>query len=137
MAASRMIEIWRASERRRAGVHRSICTRLQTVRTSTTTESVASNFPVLCETHTLVLRRLGGKFSANWLSEILSGSLPMNPEANDHLDACGDLRKYSDHPITVVDSLLARLTGKLGVPVWTFDRHFTTMRTSVCRSTLR
>jgi predicted nucleic acid-binding protein len=90
-------------------------------------------FPVLCEAHTLVLRRLGGKYAANWLSEMLSGSLPMNPEASDYLDAATCLRKYSDQPITLVDALLARLTRKLEVPVWTFDRHFVTMRTTVWR----
>jgi hypothetical protein len=38
-------------------------------------------FPVLCEARTLVLRRLGGKYAVGWLSETLSGSLPLNPEA--------------------------------------------------------
>jgi predicted nucleic acid-binding protein len=98
--------------------------------------SVLVVFPVLCETHTLVLRRLGGKYAATWLSEILSGSLPMNPEANDYLGAISALQKYSDHPITIVDALLARLTRRLSAPVWTFDRHFATMRTSVWRPAL-
>ena len=92
-------------------------------------------FPVLGETHTLVVRRLGGKYAANWLTEILSGSLPVNPEAIDYLEASGALRKYSDHPITLVDALIARLARKLEAPVWTFDRHFVTMRTSVWRPT--
>src|ERR1700721_500872 len=67
--------------------------------------SVLVVFPVLCEAHTLVLRRLGGRYAANWLSEMLSGSLPVNPDTNDYLDASVGLRKYSDHPITLVDSL--------------------------------
>jgi predicted nucleic acid-binding protein len=93
-------------------------------------------FPVLCEAHTLVLRRLGGRYAAGWLSEILSGSRPVNPEANDYLDASAGLRKYSDHPITLVDAVLARMTRRLDAPVWTFDRHFATMRTSVWKSAL-
>ena len=32
-------------------------------------------------------RRLGGKYAASWLSEILSGSLPVNPEASHYLEA--------------------------------------------------
>ena len=95
--------------------------------------SVLVVFPVLCEAHTLVLRRLGGRYAAGWLSEMLSGSVPVNPETNDYLDASVGLRKYSDHPITLVDSLLARMTLRLEAPVWTFDRHFVTMRTSVWR----
>jgi len=98
--------------------------------------SVLVVFPVLCEAHTLVLRRLGGRYAADWLSEILSGSLPVNPEANDYLDASVGLRKYSDHPITLVDAVLARMTRRLEAPVWTFDRHFVTMRTSVWKSAL-
>ena len=94
-------------------------------------------FPVLCEAHTLVLRRLGGKYAAGWLSEMLSGSLPLNPEAKDYLEAARGLRKYSDQPITLVDALLAGLTLKLNLQVWTFDRHFVTMRTNVWRSTAR
>jgi hypothetical protein len=82
--------------------------------------SVLVVFPVLCEAHTLVLRRLGGLYAAHWLSELLSGSLPFNPETNDYLDATVGLRKYSDHPITLVDALLARLTRKMEAPVWTF-----------------
>jgi predicted nucleic acid-binding protein len=90
-------------------------------------------FPVLCEAHTLVLRRLGSKYAANWLGEMLTGSLPMNPEASDYLEASSDLRKYSDHAITLIDALLARLTRRLNAPVWTFDRHFVTMRITVWR----
>jgi uncharacterized protein len=96
--------------------------------------SVLVVFPVLCEAHTLVLRRLGGRYAASWLSEMLSGALPVNPETNDFLDATVGLRKYSDHPITLVDALLARMTRRLEAPVWTFDRHFVTMRTSVWKS---
>ena len=65
---------------------------------------------------------------------MLSGSLPVNPEASDYLEASSDLRTYSDHPITLVDALLARLTRKLNASVWTFDRHFVTMRTTIWRS---
>jgi predicted nucleic acid-binding protein len=96
--------------------------------------SILVVFPVLCEAHTLVLRRLGGRYAAGWLSEMLSGTLPVNPETNDYLDATVGLRKYSDHPITLVDALLARLTRRLEAPVWTFDRHFVTMRTRVWKS---
>ncbi len=51
--------------------------------------------------------------------------------------SCDELRggMDADHPITLVDALLARLTRRLEVPVWTFDRHFITMRTRVWRPT--
>ena len=105
---------------------------LQTIVTGNNTVLVV--FPVLCEAHTLVLRRLGGRYAAGWLSELLSGTVQVNPETNDYLDATAGLRKYSDHPITLVDALLARMTRRLEAPVWTFDRHFATMRTRVWKS---
>jgi hypothetical protein len=46
--------------------------------------------------------------------ETLSQSSQMNPEAGDYLEASAGLRKYSDHPITLVDALLARLTRGRG-----------------------
>ena len=94
-------------------------------------------FPVLCEAHTLVLRRLGGKYAVGWLSQMLSGGIPLNPEAKDYLEAASGLRKYSGQQIALVDVLLAGLSHKLNVQVWTFDRHFVTMRTSVWRSAAR
>jgi predicted nucleic acid-binding protein len=99
-------------------------------------QTVLVIFPVLCEAHTLVLRRLGGKYAAGWLDELLAGSQPVIPEAKDYLEATAVLRKFSDHPITLVDALLARLTRRLEAPVWTFDRHFATMRTDVWRLTI-
>ncbi len=96
--------------------------------------SVLVVFPVLCEAYTLVLRRLGGRYAAGWLKEVLSVSLPVNPDAKDYLDAAQALGKYADQPITLVDAVVAGLTRRLAVPVWTFDRHFVTMRASVWRS---
>lgn len=98
--------------------------------------SVLVILPVLCEAHTLVLRRLGGKYAAGWLGEVLSGGLPANPDMNDYLDATVGLRKYSDHPITLVDAVLARMTRRLEAPVWTFDRHFVTMRPRVWKAAI-
>ena len=50
-------------------------------------------FPVLCGSHTSVLRSLGGKIAANWLTEILCGSLPVNHEASDYREACRQLQR--------------------------------------------
>jgi len=55
---------------------------------------------------------------------MLSGTLPVNPETSDYLDATLGLRKYYDRPITLVDALLARLTRRLEAPVWAFDLRY-------------
>ena len=85
----------------------------------------------LCEAYTLVLRRLGGAYSRHWLSELLSSSALVHPEPAEFLLAAAQLRKFPDHPVTLVDAVTAVMSRRLDVPVWSFDRHFTTMRTKL------
>jgi predicted nucleic acid-binding protein len=100
--------------------------------------SVLVVFPVLCEAHTLVLRRLGGRYAAGWLGEMLSGSLPVNPEANDYPgDDCRLAKIFRPPHYSGRRSARANDPQTGGAaPVWTFDRHFETMRTSVWRSAI-
>jgi predicted nucleic acid-binding protein len=95
--------------------------------------SVAVSYPVLCEAHTLVLRRLGGRYARRWLAQILDGALLLNPEPADYSFAAAQLERFPDHPITLVDAVTATLSRRLGVAVWTFDRHFVTMRVKLWR----
>ena len=95
--------------------------------------TVAVSYATLCETYTLVLRRLGGAYARQWLDEMLDGALLLNPEAADYSQAAAQLTRFSDHPITLVDAVTRSLSRRLEIPVWTFDRHFTTMRTMLWR----
>jgi predicted nucleic acid-binding protein len=95
--------------------------------------TVAVSYATLCEAYTLVLRRLGAAYAHQWLTEILDGAVLLNPEAADYSFAAGQLTRFSDHPITLVDAVTAALSRRLEIPVWTFDRHFTTMRARVWR----
>jgi predicted nucleic acid-binding protein len=88
---------------------------------------------VLCEAHTLVLRRLGGRYARRWLAQILDGALLLNPEPADYSFAAAQLERFPDHPITLVDAVTATMSRRLGVTVWTFDRHFVTMRVKLWR----
>ena len=99
----------------------------------TRNSTVAVSYATLCETHTLVLRRLGGAYARQWLDEMLDGALLLNPEAADYSQAAAQLTKFSDHQITLVDAVTVALSRRLEIPIWTFDRHFTTMRTKVWR----
>lgn len=94
---------------------------------------VIVNYPVLCESHTLVLRRLGGAYSRQWLAEVLEGSSPLNPEPGDYAAAAVLLDRFPDHPITLVDAVLAALSRRVELPIWSFDRHFGLMRTKLWR----
>lgn len=95
--------------------------------------TIAVSYATLCETHTLVLRRSGGEYARQWLDEMLDGALLLNPEAADYSQAAAHLTRLPDHPITLVDALTGVLSRRLEIPVWTFDRHFTTMRTKIWR----
>jgi predicted nucleic acid-binding protein len=95
--------------------------------------SVAVSYPVLCEAYTLVLRRLRGGYARRWLAQMLDGVLLLNPEPADYSFAAAQLERFPDHPITLVDAVTATMSGKLETPVWSFDRHFVTMRAKLWR----
>ena len=40
---------------------------------------------------------------------------------------------YPDQPITLFDALLAVMSERFDLPVWTFDHHFDVMRVAVWR----
>ena len=88
---------------------------------------VAISYPVLCEGHNLVLQRLGGAYSRQWLAELVAGSLLLNPEPADYLSAASLLDRFPDQRITLTDAVTATVSRRLSLPVWTFDRHFTTL----------
>jgi predicted nucleic acid-binding protein len=93
--------------------------------------SVAVAYPNLCEAYTLVLHRLSGDYARQWLTEIMDGTLPLHPEPVDFSAGVARLRRFADHPITLVDAVIASLAERLRLPVWSFDRHFRTMRVKV------
>jgi predicted nucleic acid-binding protein len=92
---------------------------------------VAVSYATLGEAHTLILRRLGGAYARQWLTEMLDGAVLLNPEPADYSFAAGQLARFPDHPITLVDAVTAALSRRLEIPVWTFDRHFATMRAGI------
>src|SRR5205823_5458980 len=94
---------------------------------------VAVSYATLCEAYTLVLRRLGTDYARQWLPEILAGALLLNPEPADYTLAVTQLDRFPDHDITLVDAVAALVGGKFRMPVWTFDRHFATMRVKLWR----
>ena len=95
--------------------------------------AVAVTYATLCEAHTLVLRRLGGAYSRQWLGEMLEGSVLMNPDPSDYALAVEQLNRFHDHPITLVDAVTAAISRRLQAAVWTYDAHFGTMRSKLWR----
>jgi predicted nucleic acid-binding protein len=95
--------------------------------------NIAVSYVTLCEAHTLILRRLGGAYSREWLAAVLDGTVLLSPEPGDYVLAAAQLEEFPDHPITLVDAVTAVMSRRLDLPVWAFDHHFTTMRASIWR----
>jgi uncharacterized protein len=94
---------------------------------------IAVAYPVLCEAQVLILRRLGGKYPRQWMAEIVDGAPLLNPEPADYQSAFDRINKFADHPITLVDAVIAAMSERLELPVWSFDRHFVTMAADTWR----
>ena len=93
--------------------------------------SVIVTYPILCQAYTLVLRRLGNAYALQWLAEISKSGTLINPDVADFHRASTALKLFSDQPITLVDAVLAQISERLQTPIWTYDRHFTTLRADV------
>ncbi len=90
-------------------------------------------FSTMLETQSLVLRRLGSKAAGDWLDDILANSKFVNPAAEDYINAAAKLATFSDQSITLFDAVLAVLSARLGLQIWTYDHHFDVMRANVWR----
>ncbi len=91
------------------------------------------SYSTLLETHALVLRRLGARAAENWLTDILGSARFVNPSMEDYIGGAMRMVKFTDHSITLFDAVLAVLSARLGVQVWTYDHHFDVMRSRVWR----
>ena len=90
-------------------------------------------FPILMESYTLVLKRLGDRVAHGWWREIIAGIGLVTPAREDYLEAGRRAGLYSDQEITLFDALSAVLSDELEAPIWTYDHHFHVMRAAVWR----
>lgn len=95
--------------------------------------SVVVAFPILLETYTLVLRRLGLRVAHRWLEEVRTGASTVNPTQEDYQSTVGYIYTYPDQLLTMFDSMLAVLSKRLDCPIWTYDYHFDVMQARVWR----
>ncbi len=93
--------------------------------------SVAVSFPVLCESYSLVLYRLGTHRAQAWLGEIRGQASLVNPSPQDYEAAADLVSGYPDQRLSVFDAVTAVLSERLGLPVWTYDHHFDVMQVEV------
>jgi hypothetical protein len=65
--------------------------------------------------------------------QVLSGTGRLNPLPDDYEQAYHLAATYTDQPITLFDAVLAVLSRRLQLPVWTYGHHFDVMHVSVWR----
>lgn len=94
---------------------------------------VAVPQPIVLESYTLILRKLGSATAKLWLEELSAGAALLNPTAQDYEEARQRISRYPDQKITLFDTTLATLSLRLQIPVWTYDFHFDVMQTEVWR----
>ena len=94
---------------------------------------VIVSFSAILETQSLVLRRLGPKSAGDWLEDVLANAKFVNPAAEDYISTATKLAGFGDQSITLFDAVLAVLSARLGVDVWTYDHHFDIMRVAIWR----
>jgi predicted nucleic acid-binding protein len=94
---------------------------------------VIVTYPILLETHALVLRRVGPKAASAWLDEILKSGTPVSPLVEDYLNGVMTLSALPDQSITLFDATLAAMGTRLKMEIWTYDHHFDVMRSEVWR----
>jgi predicted nucleic acid-binding protein len=93
-------------------------------RISATKRFVAVAYPTLTESYTLVLRRLGTVYAHQWLEQVMDATMLINPEPGDYVRAATLLVNFPDQSITLFDAVVATLSERLQVAVWTYDRGF-------------
>ena len=94
---------------------------------------VIVSFPVLAETYTLILHRLGSGYAHAWLDEIRGTGALLNPDVNDYRGTLRLLDVFLDQDLSLFDAVTAALSDRLGLPVWTFDYHFEVLRRPLWR----
>lgn len=95
--------------------------------------SVITLYPILFETYSLLLRRLTPARAHQWLEKTLQEVGVLSPSGRDYQDAVQRVAVYSDQTLSLYDGLLAVMSERLELPIWTFDTDFDTMQADVWR----
>ena len=90
-------------------------------------------YPILLESYSLVMHKLGNRQAHALLAEVTSTSILTNPTMEDYRDASVTILPYRNQNLTLFDTVLAAMSDRLEAPVWTFDHHFDVIRVSVWR----
>lgn len=84
---------------------------------------IAVPYPILLEAYTLIARRLGLQDGHRWLGQVRAGAGLINPTPLDYEGACLLASQFADQPLSLFDTVLAVLSKRLSLAVWTFNHH--------------
>jgi predicted nucleic acid-binding protein len=90
--------------------------------------AIAATVPTLMETYTLMLHRLGIPAAHQFLDSFTGAATLIVPTEEDFAAAMVRVQSYHDQPLTLFDALLAAVSSRLALPVWTYDAHFDVLR---------
>ena len=90
-------------------------------------------YPILLESYSLVMRKLGNRQAHALLAQVTNTSILVNATTEDYQDASVTILPYRNQDLTLFDTVLAAMSDRLEAPVWTFDHHFNVMRANVWR----
>ena len=89
--------------------------------------------PTIMEAYTLVMRHMGLRFAHQWLRSITEGCGLINPTPDDYANAWELVNRYSDQKLSLFDTVIATVSARLQLAVWSFDSDFDVMGTTVWR----
>lgn len=94
---------------------------------------IAIAYPTLLEAYTLVMQRLGIEIAHQWLAEVTEAAVLILPIVDDYAAAIHRVRAYADQRLTLTDLVLAAISARLAIPVWTYDHRFDLLQAAIWR----
>jgi len=85
---------------------------------------VAVIYPTILETYSLILRNLNPRDAIQWLEDVTEGTHVLEIEPSDYVHAFNTVKRFTDQDITLFDALLATVSVRSRLNVWTYDHHF-------------
>ena len=95
--------------------------------------SVVVSYPTLYEAYSLLLRHVTPLAAHRWQRQLAQSLGYITPTTKDFEAAMRKVERYADQTFSLFDGMVAVLSEKLNVPVWTFDADFDVMRADVWR----
>ena len=91
-------------------------------------QPVIVTFTTIVEGYRLILHGSDARYASRWFDELRDSTEFVNPTEDDYVAAAQRIQRYADQHITLADGVLAIVSQRLGMPVWTYDHHFDVMR---------